>query len=186
MLIQKTNPAGVDVSLQKFQAFIHSRLLAAWEIETENTSVYECYGRASRNKTSDGYIAEVFKQANSYKEVYLNKALHASSFFGLGARVNNENGTCTTDVHLVFFTDLEKLKPSIAHRADEEVRKDVLNACTDGLYGFTLESVETGVENALREYPGSRRDERLVYADMHPYHCFRLNFSLTYDINDCP
>jgi len=181
MLIQKTNPVGIDVQLQKFQSLIHTRLTAAWNVTDE----YECYARASRNKTDDGYIAEVLTSGISYKEVYWNEALAAISFFGSSTRSAHELGNLQTDVHLVFFVNLVKAKPSITHRADEEVRKDVINACEDGLFGFTLESVETGLENVLREYPGSRREDRLKAVDMQPQHCFRLNFSLSYDINNC-
>lgn len=181
MLIQKTTPVGIDVAIQKFQSYIHSALLAKWNITTE----YLSYPRASRNKTDDGYIAEVLQSGNSYKEVFHDDRNHASSFFGLSTRTDNEQGIHSTDVHLVFFTNVKKIKPSIAHRADEEVRLDVINASSSGMYGFQLESIETGIENVLREYPGSRRDDRLTAVDMQPNHCFRLNFSLTYDINNC-
>lgn len=181
MLIQKTNPKGIDLSIQKLQSYIHTELTTLWGV----TDTFECYARASRNRTSDGFIAEVLTSGKSYKEVYWNDALAAISFFGTGTRSTSELGQLKTDVHLVFFTNLTKLKPSIVHRADEEVRKDVINACMKGDYGFTLESVETGLDNVLREYPGSRRDDRLIGVDMQPKHCFRLNFSILYDINNC-
>lgn len=183
MLIQITNPVGIDVQLQKFQSYIHTRLIALWNVTTE----YECYARASRNKTEDGYAAEIFTAGKDYKPVYWNDTLSAISFFGIDQRMDNEGGQFTTKVHLVFFVNVKKLKPSITHRADEEVKKDVLNACGNGMFQFHLESVETGIENVLREYPGSRRDERLKYVDKQPVHCFRLNFTTTYKINvqDC-
>lgn len=183
MLIQKTNPVGVDLVIQKLQKTIHDSLIDKWGISV--SADYEAYARASRNKTDDGYIAEVLTTGNAYKEVYWNEALTAISFFGSSTRSTQELGNLNTDVHLVFFVNLGKAKPSITHRADEEVRKDVINACEFGSFGFLLESVETGLENILREYPGSRRDDRLKAVDMQPVHCFRLNFSLSYDINNC-
>lgn len=182
MLIQKTNPVGIDKIIQLFQAYIHSSLTAKWNI----TDAYQCYARASRNQTDDGYIAEVLQAGtNSYAAVVFNSRHAAQSFFGTSTRSENVNGMFQTDVHLVFFVNLENLKPSITHRADEEVRKDVINACSSGLFGFELQEVETGLENVLREYPGSRRNEGLKFIDMQPIHCFRLNFSITYDINNC-
>jgi hypothetical protein len=186
MLIQKTNPVGIDVPIQSFQSFIHARLLTAWVGDLPTIAdEYKSYGRASRNKTDDGYIAEVLQAGNSYKEVYWDNSLTAISFFGIGQRMNSEIGKLLTDVHLVFFVNLKKIKPAIAHRADEEVRKDVFNACSPGMYGFQFDGLELSVENVLREYPGSRRDERLKYVDMQPVHCFRLNFSINYNINIC-
>jgi hypothetical protein len=182
MLILKQNPKGVDLNIQKLQSFIHSKLIDLWQVSDN----YECYGRASRNRTDDGYIAEILTSDKNYKEVYWNKALAAISFFGISTRATSELGSVLkTDAHLVFFVDLNKVKPSITSRADEEVRKDVINACITGDYGFTFESIETGLENVLKEYPGSRRDDRLKFIDMQPVHCFRLNFSLQYDINNC-
>jgi hypothetical protein len=181
MLIQKTDPVGIDIPVQLFQSYIHSALLTKWNITDE----YLSYARASRNKTDDGYIAEVLEAGNSYKEVYWDARQHAVSFFGTSARTLNDNGTLQTDVHLVFFVDVKKIKPAITHRADEEIRKDVINACGSGMFGFEFEGFETGLENVLREYPGSRRDDRLKFVDMQPGHCFRLNFSITYDINNC-
>jgi hypothetical protein len=186
MLITKTNPVGIDVPVKKFQTFLHGRLKTAWSLETDDP-LYRCYGRCYRNQTSDGYIAENYEGENNYKEVYLDDALKAISFFGIGQRLNSDTGKLVTDVHLVFFVNLASLKASITHRADEEVKRDVLNACDNGMFGFTFESIETGLQNVLREYPGSRRDDRLKFVDMQPKHCFRLNFSLNYNINvqDC-
>ena len=182
MLIQKSNPVGIDIPIQRFQAYIHSALSAKWNV----TDDYRCYARADRNKTDNGYIAEVLIDGTgSYDAVYEDKRYAAQSFFGLSTRAENESGRLTTDVHLVFFVDVKRLKPAISHRADEEIRKDVINACSSGMYGFNFESLETGLENVLREYPGTRRDDRLKYVDMQPVHCFRLNFLLTYDINNC-
>lgn len=186
MLIQKTNPVGIDFVLQKFQSHIHARLLTAWVGDLPTVADdYKSYARASRNKTDDGYIAEVLQTGNSYKEVYWDNAFAAISFFGTGQRMNNETGQLQTDVHLVYFVNLNKIKPDIAHRADEEVRKDVLNACSNGVFGFMFQGLELSIENVLREYPGSRRDERLKFVDMQPVHCFRLNFTINYKINIC-
>lgn len=175
MLITKTNPVGIDSYIQQFQNKLHTMLMLKWDNPT-----YHCYGRSYRNKTEDGYIAEVFTDKNEYKEVYWNDTLDAISFFGIGDSIE-EQTTSTIDVHLVFFVNLKKLKPSIAHRADEEVRQDVQSVFGKGIYSFTYTSTVLYLENVLREYPGSRRDDRLKFIDMHPVHCFRFNFKLSFD-----
>ncbi|UXO94051.1 tail terminator protein [Pseudanabaena phage Pan5] len=184
MLIQRTNPVGADVQIQRFQSLIHSGLVKKWGIQANDT-VYRCYSRCYRNKTTDGYIAENYEGSNEYKEVYWDDTLSALSFFGLSGPADFNTGTMTTGVHLVFFVNLQKLYPSISHRADEEVHKDVLSVIGKGMHGHTLTDITYWIENVLREYPGSRRDNRLAYVDMHPIHCFRLNFSLNYNINNC-
>lgn len=180
MLNTITIPAGIDVPIKRLQQRIHSSLLTKWAIDT---SLYQCYGRCYRNKKDDGYIAEVFQGGSTtggtdYKEVYWDDTLAAISFFGLSGEQEYQTGGISAGVHLVFFVNIATLKPSITHRADEEVRRDVIDAIGRAAFGLQLEGVELWLENVLREYPGSRRDDRLARVDMHPVHCFRLNLTL--------
>ncbi len=178
MLITRTNPVGIDAPIQSVQTDLHNALLTEWGIDT---ALYECYGRCYRKKIDGGYVAENYDGNNEYKEVYWNDSLAAISFFGTGGRID-EKQYQEADVHLVFFVDLKKIKPSITHRADEEVRQDIYQAINRGSYGLTFTGFEFYTENCLREYPGSRRENRLKAVDMHPVHCIRLNFSMNYDI----
>lgn len=177
----------MDIPIQKLQQLLHKRLMQAWGLDatvTAQNKLYECYGRSYRNKRDNSYIAEVYTTGNEYKEVFWNDALHAISFFGAGSSIKTQVSH-TTDVHLVFFVNLAKLKPDIAHRADEELRTEIIEILGRYNYGFTYSGVETGIENVLKEYPGSYRNERLKYVDMHPVHCFRLNFTLNYNLKNC-
>jgi hypothetical protein len=185
MLITKTSPVGIDWYIQQFQTALHNQLMAAWDLDVNDAvenAQYECYGRAYRNRTDNGYIAEVYTGSNQYKEVYWNDQLTAISFFGLAGSISN-GPLSNAEVHLVFFVNLSKIKPAILHRADEEVRTDVERITGRYSYGFVLNSTELWLQNILKEYPGSRRDDRLKYVDMHPVHCFRMNFSISYDSN---
>lgn len=186
MLITKTNPAGVDVPIQKVQEFLHTRLKTLWEIDETGGTMYKAYGRCYRNKSTDyGYIAENYEGGNEYKEVYWDDSLTAISFFGTGNTIKHDKVKEAVDVHLVFFVNLQKVKPTITHRADEEIHRDVLTLIGESMHGMDYTGLDTWIETVLREYPGSRRDNRLAHVDMHPIHCFRLNFSLKYDINIC-
>lgn len=179
MLTVKTNPVGIDFYIQKLQTYLHTQLLNKWGIDT---SIYQCYGRAYRNKKDTGYIAEIFAGSNEYKEAYWNDAMAAISFFGISNNIKQGVGS-EADVHLVFFVNIKTLKPTITNRADEEVRHDVESMIGQTLFGFNLESTDLWLENVLREYPGSYRDQRLKAVDMHPVHCFRLNLKLLYNPN---
>lgn len=191
MLNLKTNPSSIDYEIQNFQQELHAGLMTAWDLDPgvaiENAK-YECYGRCYKNRKEKGSVAEVYTSANEYKEVYWNDDLAAISFFGTSDKVNitNEN---QTEVHLVFFVDLNKLAikdftgTTIAHRADEEIRNQVQKIIGKSLHGITITSIETGLVNVLKDYPGSYRDDRLQVVDMHPRHCFRFNFTMEFDIN---
>ncbi len=184
MLVTKTTAVAEDVPIQKLQSLIHKSLVTKWGLTGNDDPAYECYGKAYRNKTDDGYIAEVYTGGNEYKEVYWNDELSAISWFGLSGPIRHDTIE-QVGVHLVFFVNLAKLKPSITHRADAEVRKDIMDIIGAGRFGFTYESTELWIENVLREYPGSRREDRLKAVDMHPIHCFRLNLQLLFDKNNC-
>jgi hypothetical protein len=177
MLITKTSPKGVDWYIQALQTKLYDFLLAKWSGVN-----YQSYGRCYRNRRGDSYIAEVLDSGNEYKEVYWDDSFDVVSFFGIDDTVTKDLQS-KVNVHLVFFVNLSAVKPSISHRADEEARQDVLSLLGNKLNGFIFESLELWTENVLKEYTGSLREERLNAVDMHPIHCFRLNFSLIFDQN---
>jgi hypothetical protein len=186
MLITRTNPVGLSKKVQDMQTYLHGQLLKKWNLET-TPNVYHCHGLCYRNRRAGGYIAEVYVGNDEYKEVYWDDALHAISFFGVSERFEFEEQS-TSDIHLVFFVNVAKLKPTIAHRADEEIRADVESVFQGGAFGFELEDTELWLENVLREYQASLisqdalGNEKLKYVDMHPVHCFRINLKAFFDI----
>jgi hypothetical protein len=187
MLITKTNPVGIDVAIQNLQTHLHKQLVIKWGLTGADDPAYECYGRAYRNKKDAGYIAEVYTGGLGgidYKEVYWNDSLKAISFFGTSSKTTFDVKN-KVDIHLVFFVNVAKLKPTVAHRADEEVRNEIQQLFGNTLHGFAYESMELWLENVLREYPGSRREDRLIAVDMQPVHCFRINLTLLYKPSIC-
>lgn len=185
MLYTKTAPVGMDVPIQKLQVYLHEKLLTLWGIGSAD---YAAYGRCYRNQKDDGYVAEVYVGKEEYKEVYLDDRLAVTSFFGISGDTEVDMAN-TASVHLVFWVNLAKIKPTLAHRGDEEARLDVQKLVRN-LYGFTLKEVSTGIERVLQEYAGTTQAEQanldsLKFRDMHPYHCFRLDFELLYNIFNC-
>jgi len=169
----------MDFYIQQLQNKLHASLLTKWGIDT---ALYECYDRCYRNKVEDGYIAEFFEGGKNYREVYWDDKLAAVSFFGQSGDITRDVKNIVS-IHLVFFVNLTKVKPDLLHRGDEEVRADVQDITGRFSSSFTHESTELWLENVLSDYPGSRRDERLKSVDMHPVHCFKMNFTLRYDPN---
>lgn len=183
MLITRTNPAGIDWYIQALQTKLHSALIDA--LDLADPDQYKAYGRCYRNKTDDGYIAENYEGGGEYREVYFNDTVSLLSFFGITGNLKANEA----DIHLVFFADLSKLTltdrdgEAVTHRADEELREMVRKIIGRYAYGFTYVSTDLWLENVLKEYPGSRRDDRLVTVDMHPRHCFRINLKLIFNPN---
>ena len=186
MLFLKTAPVGVDIPIQKLQSYLHEKLLTKWSLQNAD---YEAYGRCYRNQKEAGYVAEVYVGGNEYKEVYLDDRIAAISFFGLSGDIDHVV-TNIADVHLVFWVNIKLLYPSITHRGDEEVRKDVQVLVDNGYQGFEFTGMRMGIERVHQEYRGTimaaqANLDPLKFRDMHPYHCFRLDFKLTYNINRC-
>lgn len=185
--IIKTAPKGIDVKIQAYQGFIYDKLLATWGITGTD---YNSYGRAYRNQSEKGYIPEVFTgnsalSGKDYQEVLFNDRVKVQSFFGVGETQQFKAGAATAKVFLVFMCNVKELKPTIQHRADEEIRNDVEKLCASPRHGFTMTGIITGIDSVFNEYPGVRRDEGMRFRDMHPKHCFRIDFDLLYNIFDC-
>jgi hypothetical protein len=183
MLITKNNPVGIDAVIDKVQRKMFAALSETWPAGIK----YDCYPRCYRNKKDNGYIAEVFLSGTKkdYKEAYWDDKLAALSFFGIDPTIDLGDGNKAL-IHVVFFVDLKKLKPNVSERADEEVRLDVQKILQKQIAATRLLRVTTGLENVLKEYPGSYRDERLKAVDMHPVHCFRFDIEVRYSpLNRC-
>lgn len=185
MNVTKTNPAGINWYVQKLQTKLHDTLIGPNYWNLTDAAQYKSYGLCYRNKTDDGYVAENYEADGEYREVYWSDELAAISFFGISNNIKNGEA----DIHLVFFANLQKLNLTdsaglpVGHRADEELRIQVQKIIGLHSYGFNYISTELWLENVLREYPGSRRDNRLKTVDMHPIHCFRINLKLMFNPN---
>lgn len=171
MLFIKDNPIGIDKPIQKLQQHLYGQLIKVWGV---NEKDYKCYGRAYKNQMANGYRPEVYVGAKEYADTFFDDTISASSFFVAKDKADFGTGMTSTTVSLIFCVNLSKLKPEVMHRADEEIRQDVMNRCD--MFGFSLSSVTTGISNVFLEFnPAS-----IKFRDMHPFHCFRLDLSLSY------
>lgn len=187
MLIVKPSPVGIDIPVQRFQQFLYPALKTKWQIT--NDLDYDCYGRGHKNQTADGYIPEIFKGTDQkkieYKEVMYDDKLKALSFFLQGDITKHDGGNSTAPVSLFFLVNVQSLKGNVAYRADEEVRVDVERLCQLDRFGFTMTEMVIGYDQVFKEFSGWRKSQGMKFRDMHPKHCFRLNFQVLYDINEC-
>jgi hypothetical protein len=142
------------------------------------------YGRAYRNQTQDGYTPELFIGGIDYYDTFFDDTLSANSFFGVGDVTTIKDGSSTADCFLIFCVNLQKVKPG-NDRNDEAVHVDVQKLCIAEPYGFRATGWVTGIDSVFKEYSGWKKSDGIKFRDEHPYHCFRLNFKLLYNINDC-
>lgn len=186
MLFTRTPIYGIDIPIDGYQKWLYKKLIDTWGLTDAINSkqAYNCYSRAYRNQTVDGYIPEIYVANGEYsKDVFLDDRVKALSFFVVGETIPFSTGMLQANVSILFFLNLDKIVPG-ADRQDEKVRQQVIQLVQGIKYfGFQFLSVETGVDTVLREFNGFRSKEGMKYRDMHPYHCFRLNFRVSYKSN---
>lgn len=187
-LFTKISPKGIDIRIQKLQTYLFTELCSTWNLDADD---WNAYGRAYRNQSTDGYIPEGFTgKSNSkgvdYDELYFNDGVSVNSFFSVGDIVKRKLNAATAQVGIIFMVDLVKLKPGIAHRADEEVRLDVEKLLSTSIYGFEMTGYVTGIDQVFKEFAGIRKKDGIKFRDQHPTHCFRLDTEILYNVFDCP
>lgn len=183
MLFTRIIKSGIDAPIDGLQRLLYPNIVAAWGLNADSAADYNSYSRAYRNQTEDGYIPEVFVSGKEYKEVLVNDKIKALSFFAVGENTRFQGNQLEADVSMLFFVNLTKINAS-SERADEEVRQQIIQM-VQGIksFGFAFTGVETGVDSVLRDYDGLRKSPGFKFRDMHPFHCFKLNFTVRYKSN---
>lgn len=173
----KPSVTGIDIHIQKLQQELYPQILGLWPVNDGN---FNLYGRAYRNQKDSGYVPEVYNGSGEYQDSYFNDTLKGSAFFGLGeiGKATKE-GDITAMVYLIFMVNINAVKPGTT-RNDEEVRIDMARICLQRVYGFFLSGIVTGIDQVFKEY----NIKSIKFRDMQPWHCFRLNFNITYNIYD--
>jgi hypothetical protein len=176
MLYLKEIPKGIDVPVQRYQKYLYGELPAIWQIDEGQ---YDCFGRAYRNRKGNGYVPEVYCGSNEYRDVYVDDCKSAISFFGV-EDIQKFDISLIANVYLIFCINLKKTYPDVGHRADGEAHRDAVNVSDQYQFGkFT--GLITGIDTVFKGYDL----KQIKYGDMHPLHCFRLNYTLSY-VDECP
>jgi len=194
-LITRSNPIDVDLPIAGFQKFLYSQVKLAWGINDDFK--YACYDRAYRDLIDTGYVPRYMipntQGVLEYKTLGFDPEVNwAISFFSVGDNVKEvENRTSRSSVGLIFAVNLgtpanPTVKPGIIdHRPDAEVRNDIERICFTPRFDMEITGIETGIDNVFREYKGFLTQDRKEYLDWQPLHIFRINFDLTYGLEDC-
>jgi len=176
----KVKPVGIDVPIQKQQERLWAALKSKWGLADD---AYISYGRCYRNQSPSGYKPQMYVPGTTlgdeYENLFIDDRAAVTTFFG----AENEtftNGIMTANVHLIVIVDLTKIGKTTQHRPDAEARMDVFESMKFKP-GFEATGVVVGIDKVFAEYTAWRSTTGGVnYTDMHPKHCFRINFQLTY------
>jgi hypothetical protein len=170
----KTNPIGLDAKIQSLQTSLFSQLNTLWGLTSPNE--LDVYGRCYVIEQDGEKTVRFFKTPKEYQIVSVPEK---NKFFFLSRAIQKkvDNLRYETTVELIFLLDVVKLKPNVNHRADVEVQADV-ELILNQFDNIFVESIETGFENVLR---GIKYEQE---SDMQPYHGFKYNLNMLYNMND--
>jgi len=179
---QRISPVGVDKAIAAFQDYLYSTA----KIGGVLISDWESYDRVYKNpKAARGsaLIPEHFTGGKDYQEVFYNDNFSLTSFFIMDEDSEFENGQMIADVSLIFQANLDELYPTIAHRADEELRNLFIHLSQKyySFDSFQFINLETTIDSVYREF----EREQIRLEDMSEKHCFRLNYEVRYTPECC-
>lgn len=176
MLVPRTQLAGVDLPIDRFQKYIYNRLIQ--EFTNIDGLKYNSYARVYRNPTLDNrIIPEAYVGNGQYSENFLDDKLDILSWFDTSEEVDYD-GRFIADVSQIYCVNLKRLFTS-NDRADEVIRMIVYRIVERGVdFGFKLTGFDFGVR---RTYTGYDL-EKIMYSNMHPFHVFKFNFNVQYNV----
>jgi len=182
MLIQKVSPVGVDKVIDKLQVAIYDYLTGV-----AGFTQYESYPRCYKNYKDGMIIPEMYTGTNEYKEVLFDDRYNLTSFFIVDDDSDREGvNVVSQNVSIIFQGLLDKLFPSVSHRADEELKAVIYNALSEYYFEDYLLSIQMGIDNVYGDLRilGTLKD-RVILDDMSNFNVLRFNFKLNFNIDKC-
>jgi len=178
MNLTKTNPVGIDVVIDNIQRKIYE-LKDLWEVELNGYPRCQILVREGK-KTIEAYLGD-----NEYSGSLI--FAEENKFFILaGESIEHISNTYyKTTIEIYFILNLDEIYPSVEHRADEEVRVDVLNVLNT-IPCINVSTVEHNSDKVFARFNSriSQNYEHESTDDMQPYHYFKVLIDvLEYDIN---
>lgn len=176
--LTKTDPVGLDSFLDTIQRKVYD-LKDKWNIDLDGYPRCQILLREDK-KTIEAYLGNdeysgslIFAEENKF-------------FFLSGESVEHVADTFyKTTVEIYFMLNLKDIYPNIQHRADEEVRRDVLNVLNT-IANINVVKVESNTDKVFARFNNriSQNYEHEFTDDMQPYHYFKVLVDiLEYDIN---
>lgn len=165
-----SDPVGIDYIIAEIQTKLYDTLSASWGVDLNGYP--RCYYiKGVDKKTISHYVGK-----KEYKSLVHSEG---NKFFFTAEKdeTATTNGFYKTDIEIYFMVDLSLCKPSSLHRADNEVRIDVVNIL-DTISGIEVTHVMKRKDDIFNNV-----DFTLV-TDVHPYHCFKIRCKvLEYELN---
>lgn len=174
----KTNPTGLDAVIHEIQSSLY-KLKDKWNVTLNGYPRCYIINNAKGNKTIESYIG---------KEEYSGSLIFAEGnkfFFVAGEKelqFGDLKGYFTSNIEVYFFLDTIKCYPSVLHKADQEVRLDVVNILSkipsikvidlesnsDKVFARFNNRISQGYENEYTDTMGRYHYFKCIL-ELHPY-----------------
>lgn len=177
--LTKDTTIGLDSVIDRIQRKVYE-LSDKWSVEL--TGYPRCYilQKEKGVKVIEAYLGNgeysgslIYAEGNKF-------------FFLSGESIESvSNDYFRTTIELYFMLNIEEVYPNITHRADEEVRVDVINVLNT-ISGIRVLKIESNSDKVFARFNNriSQSFEHEYTDDMHPYHYFKVLIDvMEYDIN---
>lgn len=175
----KQNPIGLDAIIHDIQTKMYG-LANTWSVELNGYPRCYVLQGTDGKKTIESYLSDVdYSSSLIFAE--------GNKFFFLAPNdIDKQSANYyTTSIELYFVVNVVECYPDITHRADEEVRSDVLLAL-EKCPSVKVSRVIMNIDKVFNRY-NNRISQSYEYEytdDMQPYHCFKIEMEvLPYNIN---
>lgn len=172
------SPIGLDDSIQRLQTKLYASIGSRW------SGTLEGYGRAYRNIDKKGNFKYEWYNAlkKDYQDVYYNDSSSDAVFFFVesGASATTDRLAFTNTVKLIVMCNLKKVVPSASNeRKDQEVHRDILEFLRNANV-ITISGIETDIDTIF----SGVETKGIEFSNIHPLHCFAVNLTVNYYLND--
>lgn len=178
MLVQRSNPIGIDYVICQIQSKIYSYLT-----EKKGWTSYNSYDRAYINYNDKQIIPEIYVGNGEYIDALMNDKIKAMTYFIVedNRSYSNDKNGFNANISLIFQGNIKSLYPSITHRADEELHKELFNSLKYAYNSAVIESLKTGVDNVYSSFNFDESfKEKIKNHNIGKYHVCRLDFNINF------
>ena len=175
--IRKDNPKGVDYVIDLLQEYSYNAFTVA--ASPDPWTNYESYHRAYVNEKKDRDTPEVYIGNGEYKEVFNDDSFNVTSFWLVANErpLIDDSELYQADISIIFQVDkLDVMFPTINHRADEELHRQIHQVLKDNQWGFVISDFVTGIDDV---YAGLSTDQ-VKWDDISHKHVVRFNFTVEF------
>lgn len=165
----KESNTGIDISIDRLQRRLYDKLSSIGSVQG--------YSRVYKNMKNEKTYFEAYSGKNEYKNVM---GIEKSRFFFHVEDDRDLIDAPVANVSVIFLLNLEEFySGEDVLRKDEEIKQTVLSVLDKR--PFTTTRMLSGtdyLQTILRSVPTSVKD-------VHPYHVFAVQGSMTYNIKNC-